>query len=103
MYEFHWQSNDCVSNKYITEPVRLIGEGNYNLNVLKEIDVTDSYLGLDQEVRGCQNEEPQDHCRTRVHRDTLLEQCGCLPFNMRLSDKVWIKLSISLKQRTQRS
>ena len=88
---------------YFTEPVKLIGEGSYNLNDLKEIDVTDSYLGLDQEVRGCQNEEPQDHCRTRVHRDTLLEQCGCLPFNMRLSDKVCIKLSISLKQRSQRS
>ena len=61
MYEFHWQSNDCVSNKYITEPVRLIGEGNYNLNVLKEIDVTDSYLGLDQEVR----------VKMRNHRTTV--------------------------------
>ena len=76
-----------VSN--IAEPVKLTGEGNYNLNVLKEIDVTDSHLGLDQDIRGCQNEEPQDHCRTRVHRDTLLKQCGCLPFNMRLSDNVW--------------
>ena len=82
---------------YITEPVKLIGEGSYNLNDLKEIDVTDSYLGLDQEVRGCQNEEPQDHCRTRVHRDTLLEQCGCLPFNIRLSDNVWTELSKTLE------
>ena len=88
---------------YITEPVKLIGEGSYNLNDLKEIDVTDSFLGLNQEIRGCQNEESHDTCVTRVHRDTLLKQCGCLPFNMRLSDKVWIELSISLKQWTQRS
>ena len=33
------------------------GEGEYNLNVLKEIQVTDSYLGLDQETRGCNHEK----------------------------------------------
>ena len=74
----------------ILEPIQLVGEGNYNLNELKMIEVTDSYLGLSQDTRGCQNEEPQDRCTTRVHRETLLTQCGCLPFNMRLSDNVWI-------------
>ena len=28
----------------------LIGEGDYNLNVLKEVEVTDSYLGLNQDI-----------------------------------------------------
>ena len=32
----------------------MIGEGEYNLNVVKEIVVTDSYLKMDQSVRGCQ-------------------------------------------------
>ena len=66
--------------------MEFIGEGEYNLNVLKEIYVTDSYLGLDENVRGCQNVEPLHNCTTRLYLDTLLKDCGCLPFNIRLSD-----------------
>ena len=36
----------------------LKGEGEYNLDVLEETVVTDSYLGLDQKIRDCQNDEP---------------------------------------------
>ena len=72
-----------------TEPIQLVGEGKYNLNVLKEISVTDSYLGLDQSTRRCQNEEPLNDCMTRTHKKNILQKCGCLPFNMRLSDDVW--------------
>ena len=69
--------------------MEFIGEGEYNLNDLKEIIVTDSYLGLDENVsRGCQNVEPLNNCTTRLYMDTLLRDCGCLPFNIRLSDKV---------------
>ena len=68
--------------------MEFIGEGEYNLNDLKEIIVTDSYLGLDENVRGCQNGEPLNNCTTRLYMDTLLRDCGCLPFNIRLSDKV---------------
>ena len=42
------------------EPVKLTGEGEYNLNVLKEIKVTESYLGFDKEFRGCQEEQIDD-------------------------------------------
>ena len=68
--------------------MEFVGEGEYNLNDLKEITVTDSYLGLDENVRGCQNDEPLLNCTTRRHRDALLRDCGCLPFNIGLSDKV---------------
>ena len=68
--------------------MEFIGEGEYNLNDLKEIIVTDSYLGLDGNVKGCQNVEPLNNCTTRLYMDTLLRDCGCLPFNIRLSDKV---------------
>ena len=71
-----------------TEPVQLIGEGEYNLNVLSEIQVTESFLGMDEVVRGCQNVEPLYNCSTRHHIDTLLNECGCLPFNIRTTDKV---------------
>ena len=77
----------------IAEPVQLIGEGEYNLNALKEISVTDSYLGLDQDIRGCQNEEPFYNCTTRHYTKTLRDQCGCLPFSIRLTEKVILFLA----------
>ena len=53
------------SVSYILEPVKLSGEGKFNLNIVKEIKVTDSFLGLHQSVRGCQNETSQDDCTTK--------------------------------------
>ena len=57
----------------------LIGEGEYNLNALKEIKVTDSYLELDQGTRECQMEEPFYNCTTRHLVETIFKECGCLP------------------------
>ena len=68
--------------------MKLIGEGEYNLDAIKETMVTESYLGLDQDVTGCQNQESIDSCKTRRHLETLLETCGCLPFNIKLLKKV---------------
>ena len=65
-----------------SEPVVLVGEGEYNLNVLTDIKVTESYLGLDQNIRNCQNEEPLDTCTTKRYLDTVQEQCGCLPIGL---------------------
>ena len=70
------------------EPVKLTGEGEYNINVLKEIKVTDSFLGLDEDVRECQNKEPFFNCTTKRYIDSILGECGCLPLNIRLSEKV---------------
>ena len=44
----------------------------------------DSFLELDEYIRGCQNEEPLDNCTTRQYIDSLMNQCGCLPYNIRL-------------------
>ena len=65
-----------------------IGEGDYNINVLKEIKITDSYLGLDQDVKKCQNVEQLQNCTTRHFIESLLGACKCLPFNLRISTKV---------------
>ena len=77
---------------FVSEPVLLNGEGFYNLNVVKEERVTESFLGLDEEVRGCQNHESQEDCQTRFFIKTALEKCECLPFNIRTAEwknKVW--------------
>ena len=72
----------------IPEPVKLIGEGEYNINILTEMQVTESYLGLEQDVRECQNQEPFFNCTTKYHLQIIQKHCGCLPFNIRLEDKV---------------
>ena len=74
--------------KRFPEPVKLIGEGEYNLNDLKEIKVTESYLGLQDDIRGCSREGSINNCTTSHYVDTLLSQCGCLPSNLIISEKV---------------
>ena len=73
----------------ILEPVSLIGEGEYNLNALKEIEAKDSFLGLDQDVRKCQNDETLFNCTTRKYIEAVVSKCKCLPSNLRLFNKVW--------------
>ena len=65
-----------------------MGEGEYNLNDLKEIQTTDSFGSLDQNIRECQNEESIHDCTTRYYKDKLLRDCGCLPFQIRQDEKV---------------
>ena len=66
----------------------MIGEGEYNMNVLKEIKVTYSFLGLDEDTKGCQNEETLHNCTTRLYIDSILKECGCLPLNIASVKKV---------------
>ena len=80
------RNESCSCNNssfdFSLEPVNLVGEGEYNLNVLKEIIVTDSYLGLDPSIKGCQNVETLENCTTRHYIDNLIARCKCVPFNM---------------------
>ena len=70
------------------EPVKLIGEGEYNMEVLKEILVTDSYLGMNKDIINCQNKEPFFNCTTRKYMDEYIKSCGCVPSNIRLTEEV---------------
>ena len=66
----------------------LQGEGQYNLNTLKEIEVTESFLQLDQHQRGCQTLESYENCTTREHLNIIRKECGCLPYSLGLNDQV---------------
>ena len=66
----------------------LFGEGQYNLNSLKEISVTDSFLGLGKDTKNCQSVETYDDCKTRLYINNIKEKCGCLPLSIGLSDRV---------------
>ena len=80
-------SNNCMNCK-ISEQLILHGGGEYNIEDIRDIKVTESYLGLDQSVRNCQNEEPYYNCTTQIYMDSFLGKCKCLPLNMRLKTQV---------------
>ena len=66
----------------------MTGAGQYNLNILKKVEVTESFMGFDPEVIKCQNEETYDDCTTRQYLDHIREVCGCLPLALKLSNEV---------------
>jgi len=68
------------------EPMELSLNMKHYFNVIKEISVTDSFLSLDKDIRGCQ-EESYDKCTTRKYMNTLMNKCQCLPFQFRVTNK----------------
>ena len=58
---------------------------------MKEIKVTDSFLGLDSDARKCQNIETYNECKSK-HLKTIEQECGCLPLPLRLSEEVKVIL-----------
>ena len=66
----------------------MVGEGEYNLNTLKEVKVTSTFLDLDSEARGCQMKEPFEQCTTRMTIGNIVEKCKCLPADININDQV---------------
>ena len=73
---------------HFSEPITFVGEGEYKIDVVKMITVTDSFLDLHQSDRGCQNEESFDTCTNRLYSDNIFKKCECYIFNSMLLDKV---------------
>ena len=66
----------------------MFGGGEYNI-VLEKVSVTESYLGLKEEVRNCQDsEEDYQHCVTQNYVQRVREKCQCLPLSISLNKKV---------------
>ena len=60
----------------------LTGEGEYNLNILKEIDATYLFYELDNEVRKCQSyktNDTYDNCTSMYYIKQMKLNCECLP------------------------
>ena len=70
------------------DPVTLHGQGQYNLNNLRNIEVTKSFLGLDEDAKKCQNKESYDNCTTNYYHDNIRKKCGCLPLTININGKV---------------
>ena len=68
---------------HFIEPLILFGEGSYALSSVKEIDVTDSFIGLDDDIKLCQNEETVEDCSAKDLLKKGLDKCRCTPYRMR--------------------
>ena len=71
-----------------SDPVRLIGEFQFNLQSLKEIKVSDSFLTLDVDSQKCQNIETYNDCKTRLYIKNMMQKCGCLTLSHIMSEEV---------------
>ena len=80
-------------SSFSTEPLKLYGEGEYNLDGIKNIVVTESYLGLNEDIRRCQNEEAFEVCTTKLYKSALMSKFNCLPFNINENNEVMKWLS----------
>ena len=69
----------------------MIGEGEYNLNAVKEMKVTDSFSTLDLNVRNCQNTNDYEECTTKAYHDSFMEKCHCIPFNINSKEVIFNK------------
>ena len=64
----------------------------YNLNNIKLIETTDDFMNLDEANRNC-HAESYDNCTTKSFVDSVIEECGCLPLNMRTGDFEKVKVN----------
>ena len=77
-----------MTKRFFSEPLKIFGEGNYNLNNVKDVKVTSSYLELPQGVTGCQHDEPFENCTTAQYIDSMKDICKCLPLKIITEDEV---------------
>ena len=60
----------------------MYGEGAYAMTVVKEVEVTEQYLGLPRDKIKCQNIERLEECTTREYLQNVQNQCNCVPFGL---------------------
>ena len=69
----------------MSDPVALVlqGEGHYSLSEIKDIEVTEEFVGLGEKVTHCQTEEYRVDCLSSKYREKVLSQCQCSPLSLR--------------------
>ena len=64
-------------------PLELSGEGTYAITAVKEIKVTEDFLGQDEKTKKCQDKVSFEDCITEQYLDKLVELCKCVPYRLR--------------------
>ena len=70
--------------------MKLVGEGIYNLNAVKEIKVTESFLGLDNDIKQCQTKDSYLDCTSKHYMERVTQDCGCVPLSLMISKEVLV-------------
>ena len=61
----------------------MYGEGNYALTDIKEIQVTEEFLGLGTAITDCQNKEYRSDWSSRQYQEKVASSCSCAPLNLK--------------------
>ena len=61
----------------------MYGAGTFALTDVKQIVVTNSFLGLDRDVKNCQNEEAFEHCSSQTFLQEVSSRCHCIPYSLK--------------------
>ena len=64
-------------------PLKLFGEGNYAITDIKEVKVTEEFLGPDGVTRGCHRNSELDHCGIKTFLEKAKLHCGCITNSLR--------------------
>ena len=62
--------------------MELTGEGNYEMEEVKQVAITDDFADLDENSRKCQTISRFEDCVTQYFLKALEENCYCLPYNL---------------------
>ena len=68
---------------YFSEPLRLYGAGDYAFTNVKEVEGTEDFLQLDEDVKKCQDKESVVDCLSREYLESGRKKCGCVPYELR--------------------
>ena len=61
----------------------LFGEGNYAITDIKQVKVTEDFLGLDDATRGCHSNSELENCDIKTYLEKSKVNCGCIPANIK--------------------
>ena len=64
-------------------PKILFGEGSYALSAVKQIETTDAFLNLHEDIKNCQNIDTYEACKAREYIEQGLDSCHCTPYEIR--------------------
>ena len=79
------ESRHCNDIFYFPDPIplQMSGGGHYRLTEVKDVRVSQEFVGLGEAVTQCQTKEAGADCFTRKHQENVLETCSCFPFSLR--------------------
>ena len=71
------------------------------MSAVKDIKVTEDFLGLNEDTKKCQSKETYKDCTTRNYLHAVVKKCNCVPYGLKyftLLSQVFSKHESALKE-----